>query len=307
MPHNDRSWDIAIFQRDPLRAGCSLLTQALEVARAARRSDSGAALGDPIEGATLYNAGLAYYSGSPASPRWHEDTAIWISAEAVPAYELGPSFTNFVAAFLTRLNLSKAFDGLQKAYLENLLFHPLQNVLQHTSAHRPISRGFTAVGAEVSNRRGVREPGAVSDNDISLDGGQLEILVMDGGEGIAEHFARSKNPDGSPLIDGAPEREWLWLKDAFERHATSKYFERTVDSLAYSPGIGLAAMLAALRFLHGRMDVRCGRMHGFQEFAPGETISGGSLIRPDFPPPPEEAIRGTIIRLCVPLAAAAST
>jgi hypothetical protein len=138
----------------------------------------------------------------------------------------------------------------------------------------------------------------------------LEFTVHDDGEGIASHFARHRmrqehDIDSFDIYGVDPVREWTFLKHAFERHTSSKYFRDTVDQplddLTFRPGIGLAAMLSATRALNVYVDVRAGRMRVYRWFKREERVDAASLVHPETPPTAASLVRGTLVRMLVPI------
>ena len=137
----------------------------------------------------------------------------------------------------------------------------------------------------------------------------LECVIHDSGAGIARHFAAANRlAYATQGDDGEPFSEWLALHGAFERHATSKpvgFVNRTTDPYA-TPGVGLAGLLTALKRIRGYLEVRTGRLRVWQWYRDEHIIPNSKLVRPYDLPDAAPRIRGTIVRVLVPLPASGS-
>jgi hypothetical protein len=134
----------------------------------------------------------------------------------------------------------------------------------------------------------------------------LEIIVCDAGPGIARHFYSAQmNTSEKDLLAETIEREWLQLKLAFEQHRSSRpnFSLRQANRALFQPGVGLFAMLSGLRMLNGFLEVRTGRLRLFRWAFRDEEFDVGDLLWPRRVPVEAKAIRGTIIRMLVPLKA----
>jgi hypothetical protein len=231
---------------------------------------------------------------------------LWAPVNRLHTSALNARFSNQVSRMTHRLGAGLAFVHERRSYLENLLFHPLQNAYLHAGRRQG---GLDFAGLSMRRTR-TMEPFTASmqeyhhdvfESSFDVESGFLEVLIHDDGEGIAAHYRNSKVPNARPLAHFHQNREWVWLKRAFERHASSRYFRESVDSEGYQPGIGLAATLSAVKHLGAYLEVRCGRIRGFQFFPSTMRISRESLLRPDTVPAEGPFFRGTIIRIFVPI------
>jgi hypothetical protein len=241
----------------------------------------------------------------------------WRSLYDLSLQQLDERFENIISQMLADAGATEHLTSQRRRRLSYLLFHPLQNALQHASplSIRSGSRGFGGVAIRVVDDIVPATPSsgeyrAALSKRFSDQHRFIEITIHDDGQGIAEHYARltlitdERNASVS-VYSLEPEREWLFLKSAFERHATSRFFRDSVDRLSgddvtHSPGIGLAAMITAVRILDVYFEVRCGRMRLYRWFRDGERVSQQHLTHPEVPPEPLPLVRGTLIRLFVP-------
>lgn len=89
----------------------------------------------------------------------------------------------------------------------------------------------------------------------------LEISVFDTGMGYFQSFTRE--PLGVATDIGI---EWKVLHNCLERH----HDPEIADVRASHRGMGLAEVLRALQQLHGRIEIRTGRLFAQRTFLPGE-------------------------------------
>jgi hypothetical protein len=260
--------------------------------------------------APILTQALRHYTGEGTADAFihasDESLLLWAPADRFYTTTLSPKFDNQIARMLNRLALLSFFTDLLRRYLINLVFHPLQNTQRHGRKRPVMGSGFAGISMRVtpgihpftpSTNQYLKEVVGPEWPDISF----LEIIIHDDGLGIAEHYRGSRIVNAHPLLEFDVSREWVWLKRAFERHASSRFFRESVDSVGYQPGIGLASMLAAAKHLHCFVEVRAGRLRAYQYFGKHEQISKSSLLRPDHVPPPSTYFPGTVIRLLIPL------
>src|SRR5439155_2749999 len=130
----------------------------------------------------------------------------------------------------------------------------------------------------------------------------LELVIHDDGLGIAPHFYNSKRKLSEPqLTDFDATKEWLWLNLAIELHRSSKTTppaepRRTV-------GVGLVAMLTALKQLSAFVELRTGRIRAFQWYRTDERVQDRYQLLPKGAPAPAVHLPGTVFRVFVPLPA----
>lgn len=255
----------------------------------------------------LLRALKRHIEGSPELellPRDDAGTA-WVSLSRFPVSgAMSPLFEETIWRLLDALPVGGWFQEPRRRYLVNLLFHPLQNARQHARRDpngTPAPLGFSGMACQVTERPLVTSPAAREYLRSKASEGQryLELVIHDDGCGIAEHFRRSRGPGTTPpLSEGPVGAEFLWLKYAFERHASSKLLERAERE--FTPGVGLWAMLAALRAVGALLEVRTGRIAAHRYFEPSEQLKSASLLLPEAIAESGINLRGTILRLLIP-------
>lgn len=299
----DRAYWTGPGSAEPLRGAVAVafaLAQEDGVERPALRS---------IPGETpLLRALKRHMEGTPELellPRDEAGTA-WVSLSRFPVSGgLSPVFEETVWSLLDTLPTRGWFkEDSRRRYLVNLLFHPLQNARQHARRDpdgTPVPLAFSGMACQVTERPLVTSPAVREYLDHTAREGQryLELIIHDDGCGIAEHFRRSRDPDVIvSLSQGPVSAEFMWLKYAFERHASSKFLERA--ERAFAPGVGLWAMLVALRAVGALLEVRTGRVAAHRYFDPDERLTAASLLLPEVLTDPGMNLRGTILRLLIP-------
>jgi hypothetical protein len=162
----------------------------------------------------------------------------------------------------------------------------------------------------------------------------LEFTVFDSGVGYYDSYRRQLlrgQAKGEPVSVGDKQA------DTVRRHALGpdvpvdteyavvlKCLSRHSDNAIPDPrpghrGMGLYEVLRALNAMHGMLEVRTGRIHGYRSFLDGELKlqlePDSSETRPGMPraslldvdrkltthPAPREAVRGSAVRVVVPL------
>jgi len=89
----------------------------------------------------------------------------------------------------------------------------------------------------------------------------FEASVFDSGVGYFASFTRSGLDDKTSL-----EEEWKVLHNCLERH----YYPELLDSRAGHRALGLYEVLRGLQSLHGRIEIRTGRLFAYRTFLDGE-------------------------------------
>jgi hypothetical protein len=235
-----------------------------------------------------------------------EDPFSWFPLSSFNLRSLGPSFNESVSVLLKRANAAGMLEDSSRMLLNHLLFHPLQNARQHGILDDP--RGFSGMTVRLVASP-APETTSVSEYLSDLATHQqthqfLEIIIHDDGPGIANHYFRAKSAQAGNRVrdiyalDLA--REWVTLRSAFERHATSKYFQTASSRLA-EPGIGLAALMGSIKWLKAYMELRTGRLRVYRWFRPGDQIHHEDMILPRTLGMPLGALPGTIFRFFIPL------
>jgi hypothetical protein len=326
MSRNDQivdeaTWDSAAFEltmdevdswldgESKIDRFLSPLTQILLALRTAQCGTVRQISPEPLYAPILHQA-LRHYAATDAADAFiHSSdgpTLLWAPASRLYTTMLTDKFGNQIARMLHRLELLPIFSDLPRQYLLNLIFHPLQNTQRHGKKRPAMGSGLSGISMRVAKGIYPLTPSSHSYLTEVIgpewpDAEFLEVIIHDDGQGIAEHYRQSRIRNGSQLQQFDVSREWVWLKRAFERHASSRYFRESVDAVGYQPGIGLASMLAAAKHLRCFVEVRAGRLRAYQYFRQGEQISRSSLLRPDNIPSPGVYLPGTVIRFFIPL------
>ncbi len=233
----------------------------------------------------------------------HNENLVWMPVSFFFLRYIGTEFEDGISILLNRIGLGP-LDIEVFRFLCHLFFHPLQNIQQHASAGA--SASFAGVTTRIVESPYPQTP-AVSEYRESLgltDPGQrfLEMIFHDEGVGIAEHFYRSqaRSTDAKPFEALHPTFEWARLNQAFERHATSKDFERRTTT-DIPPGVGLASLMRSLKTLRGFLELRSGRYRVYRWFASSDIIPRASMLLPTLPPEVLSPVKGTILRLFIPI------
>jgi hypothetical protein len=228
----------------------------------------------------------------------------WSPLSTFHLRSLSGAFHENVSVLLHQSGAAKLLQSAQRTVLNSLIFHPLQNARDHGIVNDP--RGFSGISFRIVDRL-EPETKAVRTYLNNISGTSvdvrsfLEIVIHDDGLGIANHFYRSKSmPDAPDLFTRPITVEWSRLNQAFERHATSKYFAAVTTRLE-APGIGLAALMSSLKRLNVFMELRTGRLRVYRWFMEEEIIPRESMLMPASVAEELPVISGTIFRFFVPL------
>jgi len=165
----------------------------------------------------------------------------------------------------------------------------------------------------------------------------LEFTVFDSGVGYYNSYRRQLlrgQARGEPVVVGdkqadtvrkfelgpqvSVEVEYAIVLKCLGRH--SENAKEIPDPRAGHRGMGLYEVLRALKMMQGMLEVRTGRIHGYRSFLEGEIriqlepdtsekrpgMPKASLLDVDrkvaFYPSPREIVRGSVVRVVVPLA-----
>ncbi|MDO9436014.1 hypothetical protein [Hydrogenophaga sp.] len=163
----------------------------------------------------------------------------------------------------------------------------------------------------------------------------LEFTIFDSGIGYYNSYRRQLlrgQARGDPVVIGdlqadavrrfelgpdvAVETEYAIVLKCLERHSENAI----PDSRPGHRGMGLYEVLRALKMMQGMLEVRTGRIHGYRSFLEGELRvqlePQTSETRPGMPkaslldvdrkmlkyPAPRDLVRGSVVRVVVPLA-----
>ena len=235
----------------------------------------------------------------------------WLALGSLPLDEQGPVFAYRIAEALRDVGAVGLLAETPRQHLNNLLFQPLQNALAYgwtkrTAAQQRPFAGLVLRVVDASVLAGASKNAykkALSPDRATA--GFLEAIVHDDGPGIAAHFFAAHQKSQGSLYERDLAWEWTALQHAFERHLSSRprYLERRINQQAFEPGIGLFAVLNALKVLDGYMEVRCGRLRLYRfllndvHFRVDEP-----LLHPShFQEKPAPLISGTLLRFLLPL------
>jgi hypothetical protein len=228
----------------------------------------------------------------------------WFPLNNFHLRSLSAAFNENVSILLHRTGATSLLTDPQRTIINSLIFHPLQNARDHGVATDP--HRFSGISTRVTEQIAPLAPGIKEYLDhLSAASPRhrlfLEIVIHDDGSGISNHFYRSKTKPEAPGLYTRPiEAEWTFLNQAFERHATSKYFA-TITSALEAPGIGLAALMGSLKRLNAFMELRTGRLRVYRWFQNDELIPRQAMLLPPSPSNPLPAVPGTVFRFFVPL------
>ncbi len=328
----DSGWDTAVLGPSGARiadapalslesvlqsAALSPLAQALIQHRLTENQLAAAPSPSAIAASTggLFSPRLRHRNGLRETETLSTPAFTWLPIGALPLAELNQSFANRIAVAIETQLDHWQLTPKQSRRVAYLLFHPLQNITQHAvSSQHARAEPFGGLALKVTEVPEPQTPSlkeyiAFARSRARTPGPFLELIIHDDGEGIAQHFARHQlqmqGISNHDLQGVDHSREWNYLKSAFERHTSSKYFIATVDQrdddIAFRPGIGLAAMIAAVRALNVYLEVRAGRLRAYRWFKPEEKLIRDNLIHPDIPPAACPYLRGTLIRMLLPL------
>ncbi len=165
----------------------------------------------------------------------------------------------------------------------------------------------------------------------------LEFTIFDSGIGYYNSYRRQLlrgQARGEPVVVGDKqadtvrrfelgeevpvETEYAIVLKCLERH--SENAKAIPDSRPGHRGMGLYEVLRALKMMQGMLEVRTGRIHGYRSFLEGELRlqfePETSEMRPGMPkaslldvdrkvtsyPAPRDLVRGSVVRVVVPLA-----
>lgn len=165
----------------------------------------------------------------------------------------------------------------------------------------------------------------------------LEFTIFDSGIGYYNSYRRQLlrgQARGEPVVVGDKqvdtirrfelgpdvpvETEYAIVLKCLERH--SENARSIPDSRPGHRGMGLYEVLRALKMMQGMLEIRTGRIHGYRSFLEGELKiqlePETSHTRPGMPkaslldvdrkvtsyPSPRDIVRGTVVRIVVPLA-----
>jgi hypothetical protein len=226
----------------------------------------------------------------------------WFPLSTFYLRALNEKFADNVSLLLFQSGVARSLSEERRAMLNHLIFHPLQNARDHV--FRTYPRVFSGISARIV--QGI-EPATSSvlgyvahTRSKGFTSAYLELVIHDDGPGIAYHYYRSAYPDSEPLYSRPIESEALFLKSAFERHTTSKTFKQSTSSLA-NPGIGLAALLNAVKGLDAYLELRTGRLRVYRWYGDNDPIFGEATFYPDHKPVPLQVLPGTVFRFFIPI------
>jgi hypothetical protein len=185
----------------------------------------------------------------------------------------------------------------------------------------------------IEQKRRLPERGAVDLPAIPC----LEFTIFDSGIGYYNSYRRQLirgQARGEPVSVGerqadtvrnsqlgdtvSVETEYAVVLKCLSRHSANG--RDIPDSRPGHRGMGLYEVLRALKMMQGMLEVRTGRVHGYRSFLEGEIRlqlePDSSIKRPGMPkvslldvdrkvvffPAPREMVRGSVVRVVVPLA-----
>jgi hypothetical protein len=247
-----------------------------------------------LGGGALLQHALAVYAGVETLRTVASNALSWIPVTHLYLSYLSPQFVNSISSALSTVGVPSTLGrGLSVA---QVLFHPLQNAVAY--GYTP-SKWPSFAGLAIRRARDISPVTPSMRAFVQANRGTefIEAIIYDDAQGIAGHYYESAYQDDVYRL--ASDREWLALNMAFELHASSKAHER-LTATGLEPGVGLYAMLEGLKSVNGYMEVRCGRLRGYQHYRSSDKVTRGEIIKPLEVPPELPLIRGTLIRILIP-------